>query len=89
MHSEFDNLFDHSLLSGTPGGFLAMPARMDFPFHEPTSFSDGPRRGWASDSFITTTVNGVTQTIHKLRDWDVCAFPLIVFLLHLTAFPGY
>lgn len=26
---------------------------------------------WVSDSFMSTTVNGVTQTIHKQRDSDV------------------
>lgn len=25
---------------------------------------------WVEESFVTSTVNGVTQTVHKRRDWD-------------------
>ena len=33
-----------------------------------SSFSEGGN--WVSETFTTTTVNGVTQSIHKRRDWD-------------------
>jgi len=68
MHSEFDSFVNHSLFP--TGGFFGMPAIISFPSPEPASFSDGHRGGWASESFMTSTVNGVTQTIHKRRDWD-------------------
>ncbi|KAF8223792.1 DnaJ-domain-containing protein [Tricholoma matsutake] len=64
MHSEFDN---HGLFPISPSGFFGI---MNFPSPEPMSFSDSHRGGWASESFMTTSVNGVTQTIHKRRDWD-------------------
>jgi len=47
-----------------------MPA---FPRIESSSFTDGRGRGgqWASESFMTSMVNGVTQTIHKRVDSEV------------------
>jgi DnaJ family protein B protein 6 len=66
--NEFDSL-NHGLYSSPLAGLFGMPA-MSFPSLEPTSFDDN-RGGWTSESFMTTTVNGVTQTIHKRRDWDV------------------
>jgi DnaJ family protein B protein 6 len=65
--NEFDSL-NHGLYSSPLAGLFGMPA-MSFPSLEPTSFDDN-RGGWTSESFMTTTVNGVTQTIHKRRDWD-------------------
>ena len=62
-----------------------MPAIMSFPSPELTSFSDGHRGGWASESFMTSSVNGVTQTIHKRRDWDVRTFSFAIKQLDLIS----
>lgn len=87
MHSEFDGFINHGLFPS--GGFFGMPAIMSFPSPEPASFSDGHRGGWASESFMTSTVNGVTQTIHKRRDWDVCTFLFVIKQLGSYFFTGY
>jgi DnaJ homolog subfamily B member 6 len=85
MHS--NSFFNHGFPSPL-GGFFGMPTMMSFPSVEPTSFSDGHRGGWASESFMTTTVNGVTQTIHKRRDWDVRPFPFSLPLICLNYIAG-
>jgi len=41
-----------------------------FPTVDTSPIEDGGGR-WVSDSFMSTTVNGVTQTIHKQRDSNV------------------
>lgn len=44
----------------------AMPAMPALP-----SARDRHGRQWVSDSYVTSTVNGVTQTIHKRVDSEV------------------
>ncbi|TFK39958.1 hypothetical protein BDQ12DRAFT_577642, partial [Crucibulum laeve] len=57
---------------GMMGGFPTLGRlgpMAPFPSIEPSSFDSGHGQ-WTSESFMTTSVNGVTQTIHKRRDWD-------------------
>jgi DnaJ homolog subfamily B member 6 len=42
----------------------------NFPSVDTFSNEDGGGR-WVSDSFMSTTINGVTQTIHKQKDSNV------------------
>ncbi|KAG6867993.1 hypothetical protein C0993_008600 [Termitomyces sp. T159_Od127] len=54
------------------GGF------MDFPFgrgmlpasQPPPSFGNNNGGQWIAESFVSSTVNGVTQTSHRRRDWN-------------------
>lgn len=64
----FDDLFDRGL-----GGGFGLPLSIHFPSFEPPSFSDGGHGAWAQESFMTTTINGVTQSVRKRRDWEVRA----------------
>ncbi|KAF5373267.1 hypothetical protein D9615_007471 [Tricholomella constricta] len=57
MRDDFDSPF---------GGF----GFMGFPPLEPPSFSDSGRGHWKSERFVTTTINGVTQTLHQRHDWN-------------------
>lgn len=65
MEIGFNDMFDRGL--GSSFGIY-------FPTPEPAPLSDNGRGNWAEESFMTTTVNGVTQSVRKRRDWDVCTF---------------
>ena len=60
--------FDRDMFNTIPDhhnvGFVPPMPRLPVP-------SSGNHR-WVEESFVTSTVNGVTQTVHKRRDWDVC-----------------
>lgn len=48
---------------------------------------------WASEGYVSQTVNGVTQTVHKRRDWDVSRSLSLPMDLSLTSstfmYPGH
>jgi len=75
MHSEIGNFMmniEQDMFPGASGGF---PNRSLFPsqnnFSNAATFGSGGRARWAKESMMTTTINGVTQSVHKRRDWDV------------------
>lgn len=71
MHSEFDAFFDRSLFLGHRGGGFGLPSiSMNVGPPESSPFSEGSRGAWAAESFVTSSINGVTQSIRKRRDWD-------------------
>jgi len=74
MHSEIGNFMmniEQDMFPGASGGF---PNRSLFPsqnnFSNAATFGSGGRARWAKESMMTTTINGVTQSVHKRRDWD-------------------
>lgn len=72
MPAGFGGIFGHPIFSGLGGGFHHIPSMtINFPSMDSSHFSGGDRGHWAGESFMTTTVNGVTQSVRKRRDWDV------------------
>lgn len=59
MHDDFDHAFGPVF---GPRHSLSLPS--------PSFSGTMGRGGWMSESFATTTINGVTETVHKRRDWD-------------------
>jgi DnaJ family protein B protein 6 len=55
------------------GGFLGSTSSFGM-LPEPPRRGSGGRGGgkWMSESYMTQCINGVTQTTHKRRDWEVC-----------------
>lgn len=70
------NRVELDMFSGLGGGFfnLYRPSVDSFFSLDSSPFpssSSGSRGRWAGESFMTTSVNGVSQSIRKRRDWDV------------------
>ncbi|KAF9462927.1 hypothetical protein BDZ94DRAFT_1260192 [Collybia nuda] len=71
MPSGFASPFGHPLFSGLGHGFHSLPSMaVNFPSANSSRFLDGNRGRWTGESYMTTTVNGVTQSVRKRRDWD-------------------
>ncbi|GLB41731.1 putative dnaJ molecular chaperone homology domain [Lyophyllum shimeji] len=58
MHDDIDDPF------GFSSGLMGFPA-LDTP-----PFPSGSRGQWKSERFISSTVHGVTTTVHERRDWE-------------------
>ncbi|KAG6891260.1 hypothetical protein C0995_008512 [Termitomyces sp. Mi166 len=53
------------------GGFMDFPfGRGMLPAAPPPSFGVNNGGQWRAESFVSTSVNGVTQTSHRRRDWN-------------------
>jgi hypothetical protein len=55
--------------------------------HGSSSFSNSNNGRWISESYMTSTVNGVTQTIRKRTDVDVSPSRW-QFFVRVSEFPG-
>ncbi|KNZ75090.1 Chaperone protein dnaJ 1 [Termitomyces sp. J132] len=54
------------------GGFTDFPfGRGMLPASQPPFFGINNGGQWQAESFVSTTVNGVTQSSHRRRDWNV------------------
>jgi len=73
MH-DFLTSMERDLFSDMGGGFFDRhhPPALAFPssFDQPWSSQNRGQVRWAKESMVTSTVNGVTQSTHKVRDWD-------------------
>ena len=74
LEAEFEDSFD-----GGPGGGSMFGPAFGFGFPPRTrrfpsilaSSSFANSGNWTSESYSTTTCNGITQSIHTKRDWNV------------------
>lgn len=77
MHADISmnmRRMEQGMLFGMGGGLLG--GRSSVPTLESSSSFDNGRTRWASESYMTSAVNGVSQTIHKRRDWDASLLSL-------------
>lgn len=101
FHSPFGNIMaamERDMFSdfGFPGtGFpssrsLLFPSPFSASFPSFPSISAAPegRGGFASEGFYSQTINGVTHTVHKRRDWDVSSISLCSRLYLLSREPN-
>jgi DnaJ family protein B protein 6 len=75
MQAEIETFMDDidrdpfTQLGGFPRTMMSNPMmQMPMPMSLPSGGRDRHGRQWISDSYVTSTVNGVTQTIHKRVD---------------------
>lgn len=80
MHMDIDDLLDE--MDGNSFGTRGFPSFSPFsfpafpPIVSSSSFSNGNNSRWVSESFSSSMINGVTQSIHKRIDSEVCGFIL-------------
>jgi DnaJ homolog subfamily B member 6 len=75
FHSNVGNVFaamERDMMSdfNQPFGGFSSPFGA-FPSMMTSSNFNSSGGSWASEGFMSTTINGVTHTMHKRRDWDV------------------